>query len=108
MKRNTMLLFLAARCYEYLDEDFPNPEDSDQHDRGPSLSASPPATPTSPPAVAAPPGRAEPASPPGRPSRSGWDMSQMMWLAGGSGRPGDNDLLSLLNTSKFVYIYIYI
>ena len=45
------------------------------------MSASPPATPTSPPAAAAP----GPASPPGRPSRSGWDMRQMMWLAGGSG-----------------------
>jgi hypothetical protein len=38
-------------------------------------------TTTSPPAVAAP----GPASPPGMPSRLGWDMSQMMWLAGGSG-----------------------
>ena len=85
MKWNKMLLFLAAHRYEYLDEDSPDPEESDPPDRGPSLSASPPATPTSPPAAAAPPGRAGPASPPGRPSGSGWDMRQMMWLAGGSG-----------------------
>ena len=84
MKWNKMLLFLAAHRYEYLDEDSPHPEESDPPDRGPSLSASPPATPTSPPAEAAPPGRAGPASPPGRPSGSGWDMRQMMWLAGGS------------------------
>ncbi len=85
MKRNKMLLFLAAHRYEYLDEDSPHPEESDPPDRGPSLSASPPATPMSPPAAAAPPGRAGPASPPGRPSGSSWDMRQMMWLAGGSG-----------------------
>jgi hypothetical protein len=52
----------AARRYEYLDEDSPEPEESDPPDRGPSLSASPLATPTSPPAAAAP----GPASPPGR------------------------------------------
>jgi hypothetical protein len=87
MKRNKMLLFVAAHRYEYLDEDSPDPEESDPADRGPSLSASPPATPASPPAqaAAAPPGRAGPASPPGRPSGSGWDMPQMMWLAGGAG-----------------------
>ena len=60
MKRIGVLLFLAVRRYEYLDEDFPDPEESDPPDRGPSLSASPPATPTSPPAAAAP----GPASPP--------------------------------------------
>ncbi len=65
----------------YLDEDSPDPEESDQPDRGPSLSPGPLAAPTSP-SAAADPG---PASPPERPSRSCWDMSQMMWLAGGSG-----------------------
>ena len=40
-----MLLFLAAHRKEYLDEDSPDPEESDPPDRGPSLSASSPATP---------------------------------------------------------------
>ncbi len=56
---------MAARRYEHLDEDYPDLEESDPPDRGPSLSASPPATPTSPPAAAAP----GPVSPPGRPSQ---------------------------------------
>jgi hypothetical protein len=81
MKRIKTFLFLAARRYEYLDEDSPDPEESDQPDRGLSLSPGPPAAPTSPPGAADP----GPASPPERPSRSGWDMSQMLWLAGGSG-----------------------
>ena len=43
MKRIKTFLFLAARRYEYLDEDSPDPEESDQPDRGPSLSPGPPA-----------------------------------------------------------------
>jgi hypothetical protein len=83
MERIKTFFFLAARRYEYLDEDSPDPEESDQPDRGPSLPPGPPAAPTSPPAAAdSDPG---PAAPPERSSRSGWDMSQMMWLAGGSG-----------------------
>jgi hypothetical protein len=65
----------GASRYEYLDEDSPDPEDSDPPGRGPSLSVSPPVTPTSTPAAAAP----GPASPPGtwagRTSRSGWDTA---------------------------------
>ena len=76
---------MAARRYEYLDEDAPDPDESEPSSREPSLPASPPATPTSPPAAAAP--AAPHASESGRPSRSDWDMSQMMWLAGGSGLP---------------------
>jgi hypothetical protein len=53
MKWIKTFLFLAARRYEYLDEDSPDPEESDQPDRGPSLSPGPPAAPTSPPAAAA-------------------------------------------------------
>ena len=75
---------MAARRYQYLDEDSPDPvetnppdggPESNPPDGGPSLPASPPATPTSPSPSAAAPG------PPG-PAQSGWNMSQLMWLAG--------------------------
>ena len=81
----TSLAVFAARRYEYLDEDAPDPDESDLPSEGPSLPGSPPAIPASPPAAAPP--QAAPPSPSARPARSGWDMSQMMWLAGGSGLP---------------------
>ncbi len=54
MKRIKTLLFLyiAARRYEYIYEDSPVPEECNPPDRGPTLSASPPAAPMSPSAVA--------------------------------------------------------
>jgi hypothetical protein len=133
MKRNKMLLFLAAHRYEYLDEDSPDPEESDPPDRGPSLSASPPATPTSPdrgPSLSA----SSPATPRARDFRLSLEtvwffrvlllfsfetetdteikrhecaLVSLLWEYD-EGRPGEKYILSLLNTSKFFYICVFV
>ena len=79
---------MAARPYDYLNDDAPDPEESEPLVREPSRSASPPSSPG--PARPRPPAAALAAGPPPAaaapaavPPPSAWDMRQMMWLAGG-------------------------
>ena len=80
---------MAARPYDYLNDDAPDPEESEPLVREPSRSASPPSSPgparPRPPAAALAAGPPPAAAPAAVPPPSAWDVRQMMWLAGGSG-----------------------